>query len=610
MSDASGGVFAGGSLTTAGSTGARSIAHWDGAAWSALHSGINDGVLAFAADSAGRVYAGGDFVRAGTTLASHVAMWDGTAWTALGTGVNGKVLALAVDASDDLYVAGEFTLAGGASANRVAKWDGSAWSALADGLDDRVSALALDGGGNLYAGGSFLNSGAAPTARVAMWNGTGWSALGTGAASGSVNALLWSSSDSTLYAGGGFTIMGGVTVNRAARWNGTAWSALGQGFNGTVNTLALSPGGVLHAGGTFTQSGTQTRNRVARWTGTSWAALGSGNGGTIHTMTFDISGTLYVGGSFSSAGGGAANNIAHWNGVSWFAIGSGTNLPVHALLAHPAGRLYAGGYFSLAGDKVSGYAAWLDIAAPEIAVFNGASTAPADERNDGSGFWDFGTQARDSVSAPQTFTIKNVGSATLSGLAVVLDEDWDDDHFSITQPALTSLLPGESTTFTLAFAPLALGDLFGVVQILNNDENESPFLISASGSGVWTIQQWRQFYFGTSDNSGNAANSFDPNFDGVPNVVAYALGLHPLENSAHLLPVADPGDLEAGWLSLFVDEGPGVVGVTVGAETSETLEVEDWTPATEYGDGPYHYLSEQIGLRDRLFIRLTIDVME
>lgn len=41
------------------------------------------------------------------------------------------------------------------------------------------------------------------------------------------------------------------------------------------------------------------------------------------------------------------------------------------------------------------------------------------------------------------------------------------------------------------------------------------------------IQSWRQTYFGSSANSGNAADSADPDGDGLPNLVEYALGGNP-----------------------------------------------------------------------------------
>ena len=57
------------------------------------------------------LYAGGSFTTAGGGSANYIAKWDGTAWSALGSGLNNTVSALAV-ISSNLYVGGSFTTAG------------------------------------------------------------------------------------------------------------------------------------------------------------------------------------------------------------------------------------------------------------------------------------------------------------------------------------------------------------------------------------------------------------------------------------------------------------------------------------------------------------------
>jgi hypothetical protein len=52
---------------------ANSIARWDGSAWSALGSGLNNVGLWLAPDNEGRLYVGGIFSGAGTNASSFVA---------------------------------------------------------------------------------------------------------------------------------------------------------------------------------------------------------------------------------------------------------------------------------------------------------------------------------------------------------------------------------------------------------------------------------------------------------------------------------------------------------------------------------------------------------
>ena len=95
--------------------------------------------------TARELYAGGDFTTAGGASANYIAKWNGAAWSALGSGMDGTSHALAVDGGGNLYAGGGFTTAGGVR-HRIAKWDGATWSALGSGMDGYVYALAVDGG--------------------------------------------------------------------------------------------------------------------------------------------------------------------------------------------------------------------------------------------------------------------------------------------------------------------------------------------------------------------------------------------------------------------------------------------------------------------------------
>ena len=88
---------------------------------SALGTGVNDYVYALAV-SGSDLYVGGDFSTAGGNSALGVAKWDGSAWSALGSGVNNVnvVRALAM-AGNTLYVGGEFKTAGGKVSAYLAK---------------------------------------------------------------------------------------------------------------------------------------------------------------------------------------------------------------------------------------------------------------------------------------------------------------------------------------------------------------------------------------------------------------------------------------------------------------------------------------------------------
>ncbi len=311
--DGSGNVYAAGDFLDVAGMRANYIAKWNGSTWNTLGSGLNGGgyatlrtIQALALDGSGNLYAGGDFAMIGGISANNIAKWNGSAWSALGTGVDQKVRALAYGGGT-LYAGGDFATAGGVAASRVAQWNGSAWSALgstAYRLSGTVQALALDGSNNLYIGGSFnLISGPPNTSYLVKWNGTTFAALGTGVSD--VVAALALDASGNLYAGGLFTTAGGLTVNHIARWNGT-WSALGTGVSptGSVRSLAVQ-GSHVYAGGAFVMAGGVAAQRVAQWDGSTWAPLGTGTNDDVLALAASGSQYLYAGGGFTAVGDGS-----------------------------------------------------------------------------------------------------------------------------------------------------------------------------------------------------------------------------------------------------------------------------------------------------------------
>ena len=106
--DDAGNVYAGGQFTMAGGVSAKHVARWNGVAWSALGSGMTGCptnqpcvVNALVTDDTGGLYAGGYFVTAGEVSANSIAHWNGAAWSALGSGISqdGYVYALAMDSA-------------------------------------------------------------------------------------------------------------------------------------------------------------------------------------------------------------------------------------------------------------------------------------------------------------------------------------------------------------------------------------------------------------------------------------------------------------------------------------------------------------------------------
>ena len=83
----------------------------------------------------------------------------------------------------------------------------------------------------------------------------------------------------------------------------------------------------------------------------------------------------------------------------------------------------------------------------------------------------------------KTFTIRNTGSANLTGLKITKDGAKPRD-FTLTQPAKRSLAPYGSVKFKVTFEPNSKGTRKAAIHIRSNDANENPFDIKLTGSGV------------------------------------------------------------------------------------------------------------------------------
>lgn len=176
------------------------------------------------------------------------------------------------------------------------------------------------------------------------------------------------------------------------------------------------------------------------------------------------------------------------------------------------------------------------ISTPEIAV----EQPVTNNLTDGVGILDFGG-LKVGNDVTRVFTVKNTGTATLTGIAVTLTGANAGTDFGVTVAPPASLAPGGSTTFNITFIPAALGTRTATIQVASNDADENPFDIAITGAGLTSSQDWRQIYFGTTANSGNAAYTADPDGDGIKNIVEYALGGNPTSSTsgANLLPAGN-----------------------------------------------------------------------
>lgn len=175
--DADGILYVGGFFTSAGGVAVNYVASWNGTVWAAMGAGVSGGgapgISAVSVGPNGYVYVGGAFTTGGIVACANIAQWDGSAWSALGTGLNDGVLSSKIGPDGYLYVGGGFTTAGGITAMYIARWNGNAWSALDGGaLTSSVNDIEITPENHLIiAGPPSVDSYPFPD-QIAVWTGT------------------------------------------------------------------------------------------------------------------------------------------------------------------------------------------------------------------------------------------------------------------------------------------------------------------------------------------------------------------------------------------------------------------------------------------------------
>lgn len=117
--------------------------------------------------------------------------------------------------------------------------------------------------------------------------------------------------------------------------------------------------------------------------------------------------------------------------------------------------------------------------APEVTVQQPAGTNLVD----GTAKKSFGTVVVGKTGKATIFTIRNLGTAPLTGLAITKNGKHAKD-FIVTKPGAATLAPGASTTFKVSFKPTAKGTRNAAIHLKSNDANENPFDIKLTGAGA------------------------------------------------------------------------------------------------------------------------------
>lgn len=186
-----------------------------------------------------------------------------------------------------------------------------------------------------------------------------------------------------------------------------------------------------------------------------------------------------------------------------------------------------------------------------------------------------------------TLLVTNCGTAPTTGAVMVTNllpaglvataiggSGWTSDLGALACSRSDALAAGASyppitvTVNVATNAPASLTNLAvvaggGETNMANNVAHDPITIIALA-----PIELWRLHWFGTTANSGPAADTAVAAGDGLPNLLKYALGLNPL------VPAGDPvaGDIASGYLRLTVPKNPDAVDVTFHVEAAAALD--------------------------------------
>ena len=541
---ADGKTIIGGDFTTVGAAARNRIARLNAdGTLDAFNPNADDTVYSVAVQGDGKILVAGTFTNIGGAPRISLARLNanGSADATFTPDIIGDVFSLAVQYDGRILIAGGFTTVNGVARNNLARLNPNGTLDTdfnpAPNSSGIVSSIALQYNGSIIVGGQFTTLGGITRNRIArlLPDGSLDSSFDATAGVTGVSEAIRSiavQKDGSILIGGVFTEVNGVSRSRIARLN--ADGTLDMSFNPNVvgpgvPSMALQADGKIILTGDFTIVSATERSCIARLNidGSLDSGFNPGANARVAGVLIQADGAIIIGGDFTSVGGVPRNRIARlinesapqslsitstnrveWlrggsspetqqvsfelstdAGTTWNLLGEGWHISggweITGMTLPTSGRIrararVAGGFYNGSSGLIETITAYSGLPAPEIAVFDGESTDAADERTDNAGTFDFGAQLLGS-NVTRSFTIQNAGTADLNVVNVSLS---GTGEFSLDLPGtLSTILSGDTTTFTVTFSPTAEGVQTTTVLIDSNDTDENPFEIQITANG-------------------------------------------------------------------------------------------------------------------------------
>jgi uncharacterized delta-60 repeat protein len=549
--------------------------------------------------------------------------------------VAGTVFSSVAQPDGKTIIAGGFSSVLGQPRSNVARLnaDGTLDAGFNPNVNSLVFCVVVQADGGILLGGSFTSVGGTPRNYIARVNATG--ALDTDFnpnANGQVYSITMQA-DGGILLGGGFTTVGGTERNRIARVDSTG--ALDAGFNPNANsnviTVAVQADGRILLGGIFTTVGGTANHFIARLdaAGTLDAGFNPNANGTVTSVAVQADGWILLGGVFTSVGGTARNHIARVNAAGALDTGFNPNAggSIESMVVQADGRIVVGGWFTGMTGAAHNHIARLDAAGMLDTGFNPDANSTvfgvAVQRDGGILLGGEFTSLKGSprnafarlVNDPATQTLSAPDTARLTWtrggsspeLSLVTFEESADGGASWI-PLGSGTRIGTTSNWQLTGLSLpASGKLRARGRTTGGYKNGSSGMVEqvANFSGLLpALDTWRLTHFGITTNTGDAADTFDFDQDGLVNLIEFAFGLDPkLPSSSAQLPQPS---LSGGNFAYNFTQPGGVSEITYGAEWSSSLLPGSWTAIPDTGIAPQHIFRVPISGAQK-FMRLIVN---
>jgi hypothetical protein len=214
-------------------------------------------------------------------------------------------------------------------------------------------------------------------------------------------------------------------------------------------------------------------------------------------------------------------------------------------------------------------------------------------------------------------------NTTAPSRLVIAEDDTAEGSLTLTASSSnTTLLPSSDITvsgsapyFTLAVAPAADQIGSSIITLVADDgalSTSETYMLTITGT---PLQTWRQQHFATAANSGNAADTFDPDSDGWTNAQEYTLGLTPTSNDgASLITTSQTSGIISLTFTAKQATGAGYSGLTRRYDVETTTDLANsasWIALPGYTNilatGQIVTVTQPIGPQPR-FYRLKVRV--